>query len=90
MANKFITLYRAKNEIKRLQYYVNLVETYEPINLEQEIVKDYAISSSIPVVSKRLNISYEKVQEVISSKGKDELHKIIRSWYMHKTKPNKR
>lgn len=74
MANKFITLDRAKTEIKRLQYYVNLVETYDPLNLEQEIIKEYAITSSIPEVSKRLNISYEKVVEVISSKGKDELH----------------
>ncbi|MFP5111812.1 hypothetical protein ACSU64_05470 [Bacillaceae bacterium C204] len=87
MASKFITLDRAKSEIKRLQYYVNLVETYEPINLEQEIIKEYAKTSSIPEVSKRLNVSYEKVVEVISSRGKeDELHKIMRSWYMHKTK----
>ncbi|MEH7482608.1 hypothetical protein V7157_16435 [Neobacillus drentensis] len=86
MANKFITLDRAKTEIKRLQYYVNLVETYQPTSLEQEIIKEYAIESSIPVVSKKLSVSYEKVVEVISSRGKDELHKTVRSWYMHKTK----
>lgn len=84
MANKFITLDRAKAEIKRLQDYVNLVETYRPSNLEGEIVKEYAMKSSIPEVSKKLNVSYEKVVEVISSKGKDELHKIVRSGYMKK------
>ncbi|MEH7181107.1 helix-turn-helix domain-containing protein [Neobacillus vireti] len=86
MANKFITLEKAKTEIKRLQYYVNLVETYEPINLEQEIVKEYAKTSSINEVSRRLNVSYETVVDVISSMGKDELHKLVRSGYMKKTK----
>ncbi|MEH7086495.1 hypothetical protein V7139_27775 [Neobacillus drentensis] len=90
MASKFITLDRARKEITRLQYYVNLVEAYEPINLEQEIILEYAKTSSIPEVSKKLNVSYEKVVEVISSKGKDDLHKIMRSWYMYKTKPKRR
>ncbi|WHY64667.1 hypothetical protein [Neobacillus sp. SuZ13] len=86
MASKFITLDRARKEIIRLQKYVNLVEAYKPINLEQEIILEYAKTSSIPEVSKNLNVSYEKVVEVISSKGKDELHKTMRSWYMYKTK----
>jgi hypothetical protein len=86
VANKFITLDKAKSEIKRLQDYVNLVEAYRPSNLEEEIVKEYAMKSSIPEVSKSLNVSYEKVVDVISSKGKDELHKIVRSGYMKKTK----
>lgn len=90
MANKFITLDQAKSEIKRLQGYVNLVEAYNPSNIEQEIVKEYAMKSSIPEVSKTLNVSYEKVVEVISSRGKDELHRIVRSGYMKKTKPHRR
>jgi hypothetical protein len=89
VANKFITLDKAKAEIKRLQDYVNLVEAYQPSNLEEEIVKEYATKSSIPEVSKKLNVSYEKVVEVIRSKGKDELHKIVRSGYMKKTKPHR-
>lgn len=86
MANKFITLEKAKTEIKRLQNFVNLVETYEPINVEQEIIKAYAITSSITEVSIRLNVSYEKVVDVITSRGKDELHKLVRTGYMNKTK----
>lgn len=85
-----ITLDRAKSEIKRLTYLVDLIESYQPSNLEEEIVKEYAIASSIPIVSKKLNVSYEKVVEVISSKGKDELHKQVRSWYMLKTKSSRR
>ncbi|WP_042375265.1 hypothetical protein [Neobacillus jeddahensis] len=90
MANKFITYDRAKAEIERLQFYVELIESYQPVNSEQEIIKEYAMTSSITEVANRLNVSYEKVVEVISSKGKDELHKIVRSGYMGKTKQHRR
>lgn len=86
MANNFMTLDRAKKEIGRLQHYVELVEGYQPISLDQEIVKEYALTSSLKEVSKRLNVSYEKVADVISSIGKDELHKIVHTAYMKKTK----
>ncbi|MFB3168470.1 hypothetical protein P5G62_015235 [Neobacillus sp. 179-C4.2 HS] len=86
MANNFMTLDRAKKEIMRLQDYVDLVESYQPKSIDQEIVKEYALTSSINEVSKRLSVSYEKVVEVISSLGKDELHKMVRSAYMKKTK----
>lgn len=86
MANKLITLDRAKNEIQKLQYYVNLVETYQPSNIEQEIVKEYAIKNSIPEVCETLSVSRDKVVDVITTLGKDELHKIVRTGYMQKTK----
>jgi hypothetical protein len=86
MANKFMTLDKAKNEIQKLQYYVNLVEKYEPTTLEQEIIKEYAKTSSISAVCKTLSVTHEKVVDVITSLGKDELHKIVRSGYMKKTK----
>lgn len=86
MANNFMTLDRAEAEIKRLQYYVDLIETYQPTTIEEEIIKEYAITNSITEVSKRLNVSYEKVVDVITDRGKDELHKIVRSGYMKKTK----
>lgn len=60
MVNKVITLYRAKSELERLKYIINLIESYQPSTLEEEIVKEYAIESSIPVVSKKLNVSYEE------------------------------
>jgi predicted CoA-binding protein len=83
---KIITLDRAKSEIKRLQAYVDLVEVYQPATLEEEIIKEYAITSSIPAVIKKLSVSHEKVVDVISSRGKDDLHKIARSVYMQKTR----
>jgi hypothetical protein len=86
VANKFMTLDRAKNEIKKLQYYCMLIETNKPINLEQEIVKEYAITNSIKKVCEKLTVSHEKVVDVITTLGKDELHKIVRSGYMQKTK----
>jgi hypothetical protein len=86
VANNFMTLDKAKKEIMRLQNYVDLVESYQPKSIDQEIVKEYALTSSINEVSRRLSVSYEKVVEVISSLGKDELHKMVRSAYMKKTK----
>jgi hypothetical protein len=86
VANKFMTLDRAKNEIKKLQYYVELVESYQPQTIEQSIIKEYAKTSSITEVCKTLSVSHEKVVDVITSLGKDELHKIVRSGYMQKTK----
>ncbi|WP_419955959.1 hypothetical protein ACN6MT_11460 [Neobacillus niacini] len=86
MGHKLMTLERAKKEINMLQAYVKLVESYQPTTIEQEIVKEYAIKNSIPKVCEKLNVSHDKVVDVISSLGKDELHKIVRSGYMKKTK----
>lgn len=80
-----MTLDRARTEIMRLQYYVDLIEMFEPINIEQEIVKEYAITNSIPKVCEKLNVSHENVVDVLTSRGKDELHKMVRSGYMKKT-----
>ncbi|MFS0776099.1 hypothetical protein ABC255_08845 [Neobacillus sp. 3P2-tot-E-2] len=86
MAFTIMTLDRAKKEIENLQYYVRLVESYQPQSIEQEIVKEYAITSSIVEVCKKLPVSHEKVVDVITTLGKDELHKIVRKGYMQKTK----
>jgi hypothetical protein len=83
---RLMTLERAKKEINMLQAYVQLVESYQPTNPEQEIVKEYAVTNSIKKVCEKLTVSHEKVVDVITSLGKDELHKIARSGYMQKTK----
>jgi hypothetical protein len=49
-------------------------------------IKEHAITNSIKKVFEKLNVSHEKVVNVITSLGKDELHKIVRSGYMKKTK----
>jgi hypothetical protein len=86
VAIKLMTLDRAKSEIVKLQSYVSLIESYQPQSIEQEIIKEYAIKNSIPKVCEKLSVSHEKVVDVISSMGKDELHRTVRSGYMQKTK----
>jgi hypothetical protein len=41
-----ITVRKAKEEIKRLQFYINLVEDYEADTLEKLIIKEYAFENS--------------------------------------------
>ncbi|TWE08738.1 hypothetical protein FB550_101766 [Neobacillus bataviensis] len=86
---KLITVDKAKAEIKRLQYYVDLVESYETDTLDRAIIKEYAITNSIEKVTKSLNVGREYATEVIKRRGTDELHKMMRSGYMLKTRPNR-
>jgi allophanate hydrolase subunit 2 len=50
-----ITVRRAKDEIKRLQHYVNLAESYETKTLEKLIIKEYAFTNSLFEVTRNLN-----------------------------------
>ena len=97
---KLMTVQRAKDEIKRLQDYVNLVEAYEAETLEQMIIKEYAYTSSIVGVIHMLNgkgfthnsepIVRDYIVSVInSSKTTGELHRLVRLGYRAKIKPNK-
>jgi hypothetical protein len=87
---KLITVERAKKEIERLQHYVDLVESYPVDSIEQEIVREYAITNSIKSVVSNLNLEREFVTNVIKTKNGDELHKLMRSGYMYKTRHNRR
>lgn len=87
---KLITISKAKRELERLQKYIELVETYEADTLEKKIIKEYAMTNSILKVSQTLNIDRKYILDVINMRGSDELHKIIRSGYMVKTKHNRR
>jgi len=97
---RLMTVKRAKDEIKRLQEYVDLVETYQAETLEKMIIKEYAYTSSIVGVIKELNgkgfthngepIDRDYVVSVInSSKTTGELHRLLRLGYRAKIKPNK-
>lgn len=92
---KLITIQKAKQEIKRLQTYIDLVEGYKTDTVEKIIIKEYAETNSIVKVVgilKKRDISVEKqdVVEVIKSKPTDELHRIIRKGYMLRTKHTRR
>src|SRR5688572_11155102 len=91
-----ITVRRAKDEIKRLQHYVTLAETYETDSLEKVIIKEYAYTNSMFEVTRNLNrlgykiaeqqIGKEYVKSVIMGKAKDDLHKMLKSGYLKRTK----
>lgn len=101
MANKLITLDRAKKEVDKLTNYINLVENYETNTLNKWIIKQYALTNSIKRIlelaseqgivhndGKQLERSY--VISVINGKPMDELHRILRLGYRHKIRPNRR
>jgi|SRR5699024_3555528 len=92
---KFMTLDQAKMEVKSLNEYIELVENYEVKTLEQWIIKNYALTNSIPGVIKNSlsdacqskissQISRNTISSVIKSKPQDQLHRIIRSAYLRK------
>jgi allophanate hydrolase subunit 2 len=93
---KLITVRRAKEEIKRLQEYIDLVESYEADTIEKLIIKEYAFTNSIFEVIRNLdrngiridNKPLEKnyVVSVINGKANDKLHRLIKSGYLLRTK----
>ncbi len=96
----FKTVQQAKNEINKLLKFVDLVETYNVKNVDQQIIKEYAYLGSIVKVAKEINhLGYsidgrpytsEDVSAVIKSRGNDELHKLIRTGYLRKTRHSRR
>ncbi|MCM3724597.1 hypothetical protein M3226_02630 [Neobacillus cucumis] len=93
---KLITVRRAKEEVERLQEYIDLAELYEAETLDKLIIKEYAFSNSIAEVVRVLYrrgiqleneaVSKEYVKNVIKSKAKDELHRILQTGYFIKTR----
>jgi hypothetical protein len=100
MATKLITVRKAKEEIKRLQFYVDLVEDYEANTLEKLIIKEYAFENSITQVVNILErrgitrngqkVDFDYVRNVINGRPTDELHKMMKSGYNQKTKSSRR
>lgn len=101
MSKKLYTYEKAKEEIKRLQYYVYLIENYEVENLENWIILKYAHSNSIKkvvdlaskegiVLQGNPSLDMKYVSSIINSKPKSELHQMIRDGYKQKIKPIKR
>ena len=91
------TVEGAKKEIRELQRYVFLVENYKATTLEEKIIKEYAHLGSIAKVAASINqelafgaIDSTYVSNVIKSKPKDDLHKLIKTYYLIKTRPARR
>lgn len=100
MADKLITVQRAKMEINRLQQYIDLVENYEASTIEKWIIKEYGYTNSFIEIERRANvkgitlngepIDKDIIRSVIDRKPKDESHRLLRSGYKLKIRANKR
>jgi len=99
--SKLITVERAQKEVERLQHYLKLVEEYETDTLERWVIKEYAITNSIKQIvhkayeQKRTThngceVDRQYITDVIKSKPNDDLHKILKSGYLYKTRQNRR
>lgn len=93
----FRTLEKAKKDLEEIQYYVSLIEEYQPNNSIQEVIKIYAIHGSIAKVAAILSnqghpIEQEEVSNIIkSTPDKDDfLLKKIKSLYLKKTRTTRR
>lgn len=90
------TVESAKKGIKELQDFVFLVENYDTSTLERKVLKEYAYLGSIIKVVEKINkefgstINSAYVSQLIKSKPKDELHKVLKSNYLLKTRPSRR
>lgn len=92
---KLITVQKAKDEIQRLQTYIDMVEGYNADTLEKMIIKGYAQTNSIVKVvdilaNQGISIEKKDVLDAIKSKPKDELHRLIRRGYMIRTQHSRR
>ena len=93
---KLKTVGQAKKKIAELQSFVDLVEGYHAETLEQQIIKEYAYLGNLGKVAEKVNeMGYlihgqpykgTDITDVIRGKGNDELHKVIRSGYLLKTR----
>lgn len=93
---KLMKVNRAKEEVKRLQDYINLVESYQTDTLKKKIIKEYAYTNSVAEIVrnyKKDNILYngytidkDFVISVLTGKASDPLHRLIKISYLTKIK----
>lgn len=93
---KLITVHKAKEQIKKLERYVELAASYKANTLEELIVKEYAYYNSIPKVLESLNqkgilkdgdpLEKADIVEVLRGESSDEFQKILKRGYSRKIK----
>ena len=86
-----LSIDEAKEQIERLQQFIELVEAYYPETLEQHVIKLYIIHENVTTVMKLVNdmgfrIGNRKlvttdVSDVLRAKPMDELHEIASKFY---------
>lgn len=94
------TVDQAKDEIEKLQGFIDLVESFHPETLEEQIIKEYAYIGSVEKVADKVNemgysngsrpFEKEDISNIIKSKPTGELHKLIRSGFLKKTRHTRR
>lgn len=97
---KLTTVHKAKEEIGRLKILLKLVESCYPTTPELTMIKEYACLGSLNKAVEKLNsvgmtitrrpVGSADVSDAIKAKGNDELHKIVRSGYLYKTRAARR
>lgn len=93
---KLITVQQAKNKVKELQEYIDLVENYQADTLDKWIIKEYGYTNSFTEIVQRANvkgftvnknpINKEYVKSVIVGKASDPLHKKLKAAYKTRIK----
>ncbi|WP_442600458.1 hypothetical protein [Neobacillus sp. D3-1R] len=96
---KMISVKKAHEEIKRLQAFIDLAESYEADTLQKLIIKEYAFTNSIAEVTRILHrrgitangetIEHQDVAAVIKGKAADQLHRLVKSGYKSKIKQSR-
>jgi len=88
---KFRKYEDALREKEKIEHFISLVDNYEVNNIDQWIIKQYALTNSISKVIKiareSLNdisineVTREKIIQVLNLKPIDDLHKIVSRGY---------
>lgn len=94
------TVSQIKKEVAELNAFIDLVESFQPETLEEQIIKEYAYIGSLEKVATKVNekgysnegLPFEKedISAIIMNKPTNELHKVIRSGFLKKTRHNRR
>lgn len=100
LMKNFKTVDQAKDKIQRLQHYVDLVEDFQPKNLEEHVLKEYAELGNIVKVTEKLNrlgfrlndseIETKDISTILRKRGANDLHKVLRTLYLKKTRASRR
>ncbi|MED2013684.1 hypothetical protein [Bacillus wiedmannii] len=90
-----MNLQQAKEQVKELNNFIELVLNYEVTSLETAAIYEYALENNVSKVASKLNekgyraqgvkgprkLSSNDVSEILQGKGIDELHAIIKSMF---------
>ncbi|MBP1989193.1 hypothetical protein [Paenibacillus eucommiae] len=96
LANRKEYIEQLKKEIEHQEHVIKMIESYEPTNLDQEIILEYAIQGAVKAVTDKLNSDGHRfegrkyltndISDVIRKKPVGELHEITKKAFEHNSK----